>query len=117
MSGEMCPELVWSSRDVWSAVVRKPCGKPVKRNGLCGVHARSADLSKAKHDEYEARDRQRVLAIQTAKKLTAELHIHFYAVNEHVAMNVEVAADVLRLGLLRSEVSLMAPMPPIPERF
>ena len=45
----MCPEWVWGG-DEWHPF-RKPCGRRVKRGGLCGVHANVADRRHAAEEQ------------------------------------------------------------------
>lgn len=44
---EKCPEMV--SQGMWDGVA--PCGRPVKRDGLCGIHARAKEQREAKADK------------------------------------------------------------------
>lgn len=48
MSAERCPEEMW---DGWHGHI---CGKPVKRRGLCGVHAAAVERK-----ERNAADKER----------------------------------------------------------
>jgi hypothetical protein len=76
---ETCPETVWSG-DSWNGR-RRPCGKPVKRDGLCGIHARSADLAKERerHRELEAAAADATAAL--ARELSALSGLAFSATN------------------------------------
>ena len=51
MSAETCPVETW---DMWS---RRTCGRPVKRDGMCGLHA-AARERKARNDEARAAARR-----------------------------------------------------------
>lgn len=68
MPNETCPVRVQDIGTGWKEL----CGRPVKRNGMCGIHARSADLQTArKHevqDKYQELHRlQKQLALLNVK--------------------------------------------------
>jgi hypothetical protein len=60
-TSEVCPKHVWNGYDFYD------CGRPVKRNGLCGIHARAADVKKATQERYD-RERQEWYAQREADR-------------------------------------------------
>jgi hypothetical protein len=95
---EKCSAMV--TRGIAWHEERGPCGKKAKDRGLCGTHLRSLLQQEAKRTEWDEASRRRDLAVETASALTKQLRVHFKAVGEYVAMDADLAADVLRLRLL-----------------
>lgn len=61
MTDDGCPEILRSG-DAWSRRSYR-CGKPIKRDGLCGVHAAAKDRrAKGDRERVEREQRAKVLA-------------------------------------------------------
>jgi hypothetical protein len=71
MSAAVCPV------EVWAGERKRPCGKPVKRDGLCGVHARAADHRKERDAKVDADAVLRKEAEEVATALTDALDLSF----------------------------------------
>lgn len=55
---DTCPVEVWRGESTYRPR-REECGRPVKRDGMCGTHANQQDRNRA-----ESRERQRVAELQ-----------------------------------------------------
>lgn len=73
---ERCPSYV-GGRERWDTV--RKCNKPVKRDGLCGVHAAAQDRIRRGDAERKAK---REVGEEIARELTGllGLPVHYYGI-------------------------------------
>jgi len=88
--------------EAWS---RHPCGRPVKRNGMCGIHAAAAERRAAsdrrwreRFDRMKAEDQERKraegIAANLAMLLTDRLGVPFTS-RQDVRLSNEAATQLL----------------------
>lgn len=93
-----CPKIV-SEGDVWHPK-RTACGRPIKRRGRCGLHARGLDLDDARDAEYAAEKVEAERAARLAADLTKRYGVTFrsvagYGRTSTIELTVDAAAELL----------------------
>lgn len=97
-----CPEVVFRGQPYHER--REACGKPVRRRGLCGIHANQADRSdanrareEAMRERYRQRDLAESQAVNIACLLTDRYGISFTTDGQG---NIRLASHDCALALL-----------------
>lgn len=90
---ETCPKTLWRGSD-WGGR-RVTCGKPVKRLGLCGVHARQLEASQDRERQRAIEDARRKDAAAVAAMLKALTGLDFFAAGDRVAILADGARDLV----------------------
>lgn len=90
---ETCPKTLWRGGDWTRRWVT--CGKPVKRLGLCGVHARQLEASQDRERQRAIEDARRKDAAAVAAMLKALTGLDFFAAGDRVAILADGARDLV----------------------
>ncbi len=90
--GDTCPALV-ASHGGWR---HNPCGRPIKRDGLCGIHAAAKEKMRANDEAAQARTAEAQVIVD---RLAAH-GVSAYANRDgcHITTSPKALADLLDGG-------------------
>ena len=93
MAGNSCPETIWEGFSSY------PCGRPVKRNGYCGIHARMHEKREEERNEWKKKHQKRKQNETINKELVAKLEQEFGIAIARSTTNLEGEEPRLSMGL------------------